>query len=192
MKKSESILRLEAMGLNTLDYRIIETKSEVLHYLAKHANDKLSLRTERGDEFNCPFYYMMTGESLINQSLGHLEEGYKLIFAPSLSIDECIAFGNVGLSDSQTDVMEFVIGKGKVRDLDNHPDRHSILIQKPSLVPFKFSDFGENTEMLNSIYKKVYDICYTEIPCVVEWSYYKHPVGVLGTNDIYWEIRFYA
>jgi hypothetical protein len=193
MKKSESILKLEELGLNTLDYYITESKTETMHYLAKHADDLLSMRTERGDEFNCPFYYMMFGKALGKLALTHLDEGYKLIFAQSLDTKGCLAFGNIGLGESAHTVMEFVLGEGKCRELDNHKDKQTLFIPYGSMVAAKEKSFsGGKAYILNKIYLTVKDKCYDEIPCVVEWSYYDRPVGVKLEPAIYWECRPYA
>ena len=192
MRKSESILKLEEMGLNTPDYFITKDKREVIHYLGKHANDDVSMRTERGDEFKCPFYYMLTGETLLNDALRHLSEGYILIFSPSLDTKGCIAFGTVGLGESAADVMEFVLGPGKVRDLDSHPSAKSIFIPKGALQAVTYKDFPDHAAILNTIYRTAKLNAYDEIPCVLEWSWYKHGVGRKSTQDVWWELRPYA
>jgi hypothetical protein len=191
MKKSESILKLEELGLNTLDYYITESKTETMHYLAKHADDLLSMRTERGNEFNCPFYYMMFGKALVKLALDHLDQGYKLIFAQSLDTKGCLAFGNLGLGNSDT-VMEFVLGEGKCRELENHPNKQTLFISYGAIIAATEKSYGKEAVILNKIYLKIKEVCYDEIPCVVEWSYYNHPVGVKHEPAIFWEVRPYA
>uniref|UniRef100_A0A6H2A3S1 Uncharacterized protein n=1 Tax=viral metagenome TaxID=1070528 RepID=A0A6H2A3S1_9ZZZZ len=193
MKKSESILKLEMLGLNTLDYFITKDQKEALHYLAKHADDLLSMRTERGvEEFQCPFYYMMKGSTLIDIATGHLAQGYKLIFSPSLDTKGCLAFGTVGLGASAETIMEYVIGEGKVRELDNHPNKRFLMIPSGAIIACRDRTERDHAYILNGIYLRVKEACYGEMPCVVEWSYYDHSVGMKGTPDIYWEIRDYA
>lgn len=192
MKKSESIYRLEETGLNTLNYFITKSNSEALHYLAKHDKDLLSLRTEKGNDFNCPYYYSFKGEDLWEIAKKRLSEGYTLIFAQSIDIKDCEAFGTIGLGENNPDVIEVVFGQGKVRDLDNHPDRKTIVLSKGRMKAILSGEHGLTDEriiLLNTIFKRVKDSLYDSIPCIVEWSYYNKGVGRLGTRDIYWEVR---
>ena len=84
MRKTESLLKLEELHLNSPNTHITKDKQEVLHYLAKHANDKISMRTEKGLNWKCPFYYMIPGQDLIDPAVRHLSEGYTLIFSESI------------------------------------------------------------------------------------------------------------
>ena len=194
IKKSESILAMEIMGLNTLDYFITHDEREATHYLAKHMDDLLSLRTERGNEYDCPYYYMMPGKDLIHRAIKHIEEGYKLILAPSLDTKGCIAFGATAITDEgESDVIEFVIGEGKVRELDFHPKKIMIRTTPFLRSSFKVSDdmCDGHAQELNSTYRKIKENVQEYVPCIVEWSYYNYPVGRLQKNDIYWEVRPY-
>ena len=193
MKKSESIVKLQTLGLNTLNYFITENKAEVIHYLARHADDKMSLRTEKGDQYELPFYYMIKGEHLLAIALKHLSEGYKLILAPSLDIAGCIAFGVVAFGESKEDCIEFVEGEGKVREVYAHPNTQSIIIDRSRLVPVTAKQVGKRmAPIINNLYRSLRESCYDEIPCCVEWSYYDHGVGVLSQPLIVWELRPYA
>jgi len=127
----------------------------------------------------------------VNLALTHMNQGYKLIFSESLDTKGCLAFGTVGLGESADTVMEFVLGEGKVRDLDSHPEARTLFIPQGAIIAVKDSDFPGNAHILNSVYMRVKATCYDEIPCVVEWSYYDHQVGRCGTHDIYWELRPY-
>lgn len=191
MRKSESIIKLQELGLNTLNYFITNNKQEVIHYLAKNAETKLSLRTERGDEYELPFYYMIPGEKLLPIALKHLTEGYKLIFAPSLDVKGCLLFGVVAYGFQRPDCMEFVVGEGKVREVYSHPNKQSVYIEERRLVPFLDKDYPGVAIHLNKIYRKLRDIVFDEIPCCVEWSLYNKGVGVLHDPLIVWELRPY-
>lgn len=195
MRKSESIFRLEEAGLNTLDYFITKERSEVLHYLAKHSEDSISLRTERGDEFQCPYYYNTLGEAIRPYALKHLEEGYTLIFAPSLNIKDCEAFGTVAIGESGDDVIEVVFGQGKVRDLWTHPEKRTMIIPKGRMKAICAGEhelIDERIILLNTIYAKVKEKLYEDIPFVIEWSWYNRKVGRLFTQEIFWEVRSYV
>jgi len=189
MTKSESLIKLEELGLNTLPCFITEHKQEMLTYIAKHNSELISMRTEKGSNYLCPFYFMIKGEELIQPALIHLNEGYRLIFSPSLDTKDCLAFGTVALTGKAENIMEFVIGPGKVRELDTHPNLQSHRIKIPKLAPFLAKDIGNMAPLLNALYKKVERTCDKEIPCIVEWSLYSYGVGRLHTPDIYWEIR---
>lgn len=191
MRKSESIIRMEKLGMNCLDYFITEDEKEVAHYLAKHMDVPLSLRTEKGSDYMCPFYYQVNGRNLIDKAQKHLSEGYKLILAPSLDTRGCLGFGTVGLSDTEYDVIEFVLEEGKVRDLDTHRHRQTLFVGAACMVPALDKDYPRKAYILNKVYKEVRDICLPEAPCIVEWSYYNRPVGRLKKPIVFWEIRNY-
>jgi len=135
---------------------------------------------------------MTLGEKLIPHAIKHLEEGYKLIFAPSLDTKGCLAFGTVGLQDGNDDVMEFVLGEGKCRELDTHPERKTIMIPAGRMIAVNNKDFPGKAHILNTIFRMAKEVAYDLTPCVLEWSYYNKPVGRLGVNDIWWEIRPYV
>lgn len=192
MTKSESILKLEELGLNILPYFFSRDKQEILHYLAKHANDIVSMRTERGEEFQCPYYYSLKGEDLVQKAIHHLADGYTIILYPSLDSRGCKMFGTVALTCDSMNIMEFVIGPGKIRDLYTHPEKKTVFIPRISMNAVKQSEFGDNAEILNSVFVEVKEKCIEETPCVVEWSYYNSFVGIKSQHVIYWELRRYA
>lgn len=197
MRKSQSILKLEELGLNTLDYFITSDKQEAMHYLSKHLADKVSMRTERGDEFKCPFYYMIPGETMMQYATKHLEEGYKLIFSPSLDVKGCVMFGTIALGQSASDCIEVVIGEGKVRELDNHPNKQTFMVNTAALRAVSVNDnlHPEHVAIINDLFRKVRHISYEDpeiVPCVFEFSYYSEGVGRLNDKDIWWEVRPYA
>lgn len=181
------------LGLNTLNYFITENKAELIHYLARHADEKMSLRTEKGDQYDCPFYYMIKGENLLTIALKHLSEGYKLILAPSLDTKGCLAFGVVAFGESREDCIEFVVGEGKVREVYSHPGKLSIVVNRAKLIPINIKQVGkEMAPILNIIYRQLKECCYDEIPCCIEWSFYDRGVGVLNQPLVVWEMRPYA
>lgn len=192
MRKSESIYKLEETGLNTLDYFISKDWGEILHYLAKHRQDFLSMRTERGSEFQCPYFYNMTGDQLWDIARKNLGLGYTLLFSPCLDTKGCIAFGTIGLGENNPDMIEVVFGPGKVRELDNHPNKLSLVIPKgrmKAIIAGEHELIDDRIILLNTLFKQVKDSLYDEIPCIVEWSWYEGLVGRLGRHEIFWEIR---
>ena len=189
MRKSQSIYKLMELGLNTLDYFISSNKGEVLHYLARHAEDKLSMRTEKGDNWQCPFYFMVPGEQLVPLAIKHLGEGYTLLLSQSLSTEGCLAFGVVAFGETKDDLLEFVWGQGKVRDLDSHPDLKVFHIA-PGMRAISKKDHPQ-AGMLNAIWLEMKEKAYEERPCCIEWSLYNTPVGNLKKNLICWEVRAY-
>lgn len=191
MNKSESIRKLEEIGLNTLDYYITKDKTEALHYLAKHQEDLVSMRTERGSEYACPFYYKIPGKEMIANAKKHLDEGYTLIFSPSLDVKGCLAFGTVGIGDRE-DVIEIVLGEGKVRELDTHPEKKTISVPKGRLMAVGFKEFPGKAQLINTVYQKAKDAAYDLGTCILEFSYYSYPVGMKNHNDIWWEVRSYS
>ena len=191
MRKSESLYKLEELGLNTLNCFITTDKQEAMHYIAKHGEDLLSMRTERGNEFHCPFFYKIPGEQLLDLATKHLKEGYKLIFSPSLDTKGCLAFGTVALGENADDIIEVVFGEGKVRDLDNHKDLRTIVVPKGRMIVVSDKEYPGKAYILNSIFSKLKEVTYDCIPCVIEFSFYDRPVGRLSQNDIYWELREY-
>lgn len=191
MRKSESLILLDMLGLNVLDFYITKDKREATHYLAKNMGKKKSMRTERGEEFLCPFYYFQPAESLLDKALKHLDEGYTLIFCDSLDGNDTVMFGALALTGTTrvSDHIDFVVGPGKLRELDTHPKKISFDIPSGTLRPF--IEISGSEHLLAPLYKTIQDKCYEYVPCVVEFSYYPYPVGKLRTNYVFWELRDY-
>lgn len=186
MIKSESIRLLQALGLNTLHYYISSDIREVLHYLAKHLKVPLSLRTERGVEFSCPFHYQIPGELLLDKVQEYINQGYTLILAPSLDVKGCRAFGCIMYENDGGVYLEYVVGEGKVRDLDLRPDKKVVYVKPGSMVA---ATKIPEAEILNSVYMVTKEQAWSNTPCVIEWSYYDRGVGKLNEPLIFWEVR---
>ena len=185
MRKSESIFHLQSLGLNTLDCFITRDFRQAKAYLENHLDDKMSIRTERRDEFLCPFYYGQPGRNLITIAKERTDEGYLLLIYHYLDWRDSIAYGSIGLPKDGTTIVEFVDEPGLVRDLYSHQKRISLILRPGlAMVP--------NNLWLNTIIREVQECCYSESSCVVEWSLYKYPVGILQKPVIYWELRDYA
>lgn len=192
MRKSESLFLLDSLGLNTIDYFITKDKQEASHYLAKHINKKRSMRTERGEEFLCPFYYNQPAEELVSKALKHIDEGYTLLFSPSLDWKDCIAFGATALTEDLDDHVDVVFGPGLTRELDTHKDKKSISIDLGSISPFLSKGLTfDQTRILHTNYQKVKLHCSNHRPCILEWSLYPYGVGKLEKHFIWWELRSY-
>jgi hypothetical protein len=191
MRKSQSLIALDMMELNVLDFYITKDKREATHYLAKHMGKRKSMRTERGDEFLCPFYYWQTTEELLPKALQLIDEGYTLIFCDSLDGNDTVMFGALALTGTtyEDDHIDFVIGPGKLRELDTHPGKISFSIPSGTLIPFK--DFAPYSVELHHLYYQVRDKCIEHVPCVVEWSLYPYPTGRRGDKFVFWELRGY-
>lgn len=185
MKKSDGIYLMQSLGLNTLDCLITKKKDDAFAYLHKNHNIRISLRTERGEEFGCPFYYGKIGGGLVDLANQHIEEGYTLLLYPYLDYKDSIAYGTVGLPPDGSTIIEFVEGPGLVRELDTNPTRISITVPPGlALIP--------NRPLISEVVKEVKELCYNEQACIVEWSIYKYSVGILQKPVIYWELRDYA
>lgn len=190
MRKTESIFKMESLGLNTLDCFITKDLDSVKEYLNKNQDKLLSMRTERGYEFGCPFYFMQKPEVLLEVAKKLIDENYTLLLYPALDTKGCLCFGTIGLAGNGDTVLEFVEGPGKVRELDVHPNRRSIVLP-PSRMNLLLNGQSNLSRILNEVIIDVHDKCWEEPPCIVEFSYYSTPVGNLKKNQIYWEIRGY-
>jgi len=181
---------MQELGLNTLECFMTRDLIEACAYLDKNEGTLLSMRTERGYEFLCPFYYLLKPMDLLPKVIRHLEEGYLLLLYPALDKKDSLAFGTVATLPEGGILVEFVEGIGLVRELDTHPHKKSLEIPAGSLkwVTNELSPFYRE---INEIIYEVRDLCWDEGSCIVEWSYYKIKVGSLQKNPIYWELRNY-
>ena len=192
LKKSESINRLMVMDLNTLDYFMTEDPREATHWLAKHFHDKVSIRTERGDEFACPFHYQINGGEVVPDVIKHIEDGYKVLMSLSLDTAGCLFYGAIALTErGQDDIVEFVEGEGKVRELDNHKDKQCIFIPKNQIIALDKKKYPSIAIAMNLLYTDLCEKLYDERPCIIEFSYYNYSVGRLKKNEVFWEVRPY-
>lgn len=190
MRKSESLQMLDLLGLNTIEYFVTKDKREATHYLAKHMGGKRSMRTERGDQFLCPFYYNIPGEELLPKALQHIDEGFTLIFSNSLDGNDTQMFGTIALTGGLDDHAEIVVGPGKVRELDTHPNKQHIKFNPGSVAPIVHVDPWVRREIWY-LYEVVKAACVDQVPCILEWSRYPYRVGQLQKYFIFWELRGY-
>jgi len=186
MKKSESIEYMKKLGLNTLDCLVTNNVEEAHEYLKNTKAHQLSMRTEKGsNDFSCPFYYNYTKINLLMPIEECISNGYTLILYPFLDWRDSLAFGTIGMPKDGRIIVEFVMEPGLVRSLDTHKNRRSLILpQGLQLV--------EGNVFVNEVVREVKAKCYDEPPCIVEWSYYRDPVGNLNKRPIFWEIRKYA
>lgn len=185
MKKSDSLYYMQSLGFNTLDCFITKEFLQAKAYLENHLEDKMSIRTERGDEFQCPFYYAVKGEDLIPIAKKHIDEGYKLLIYPYLDYKDSLAYGTIAILRDGSTLIEWVNGSGLVRDLDTNPEKIT------AVLPPGLTRLSAN-KMINEIIVEVRELLYHEVdPLIVEWSLYKYPVGILQHNVVYWELRNY-
>ena len=189
MKKTDSIFKMQSLGLNTLDCFITKDFSVAKTYLRAMGCTLMSMRTERGYEFLCPFYYMQTAQNLIDVAKQCINAGYTVMIYPGLPKDN-ICFGTVALPKDGTIVVEWVEGAGLLRELDTHPRKKHMLFL-PGTMQFLTPMMTPCYREINEVILEVREKCYDEPPCIIEWSYFHRKVGMLNKNQIFWEIRSY-
>ena len=178
---------MQKLGLNTLDCLITASRDKAVAYLQSEPKNKMSMRTEKGSDFLCPFYYGKPGEELVDVALKHIKEGYTLLLYPYLDYVDSFCYGALGLPEDGSIIAEYVMEPGIVRWLDAHPHKESYI-----LMPGTFQNIHAEP-LVNEVIKEVKEILYyDQPPCIVEWSYYKMSVGNRHRKIIYWEIRDYA
>lgn len=193
MRKSYSLQMLDVLGFNTIDYFITANFAEAAQYLNRYYEAPRSMRTEKGGDFHCPFYYNLPGKILLEKAKLHIENGYTLIFSPSLDAKDCTAYGTLAFTNGPMDIMEFVIGPGLLRDLDTNPNKQ-ILEIKQGTTGFKTIGTGiaqGSWYMLHELYKLAKLLGQDQAPCIFEWSHYPYRVGKMQKHFIFWELREY-
>ena len=108
MRKSESILYMQYIGLNTLECLITNNIDKAIAYIQEHKGKRLSMRTERGYEFLCPFYYNISGEELISHVTNKINTGYTLLLYPYLDYRDSLSYGTVGFMENGDIIVEYV------------------------------------------------------------------------------------
>lgn len=191
LKKSDSIKKMQELGLNTMDCLITKDFDQAQAFCKKHSDKILSMRTERGNEFLCPFYYGMKASELIIKAIDCLGKGYTLLLYQYLDFNDSLGMGTISVSPFGEITAEFAEGKGLLRDLYSHPGLKSITlpIGTISLIRPDQSSFYRE---VNEVIMEVRELCRDEPPYIVEWSWYKPLVGSLQKHPIYWEIRDYG
>lgn len=190
MKKTESIVKMRNLGLNVLDCLITDSLEEARAFIIFLADDsgveKVSIRTERGYEFGCPFLYGKNPIELLGMIDDLVNKGYTLIIYPYLDWKASVAYGTVAFPRDGRIIAEYVLAPGLVRELDNHKDKKVEILN-----PGKYRYFRE--KLTNEVLKKLLDLELYELEesMVYEWSYYERPVGELDENLIFWEMRAY-
>lgn len=187
MAKIQSLKRLAEMGLNTPKILLeIPQFATLKHniwadFYLHGGHHKVSIRTERDGEFICPHYPNIPLKDADRRVRELIHDGFAIYIMAPIDPSECHCRGNLaGPSDSDTFIFEFLDGPGTVRDLET--SSNVIHEQFKTLNDLKRVDLQE-------IAQKVFAKLPTIRGKVIEWSYYRNPVGQLEENTIFWEIR---
>jgi hypothetical protein len=188
MSKSDSLDHLAKLGLNTPDYTVCHTLADLEDFLdTLKAPKGISLRTERGEEFRCPYFAQLTVTEAIAHGRRLLHDGYTLIPFATIDIRDCLQKGMVvrlpaeeGLPEyARKTMLEYSSGPGNVRDVEQGKGKIDRLYMEDHL------PVGPVWDVLRLVCKKYF----ATPPQIVEWSHYKYPVGRLSHPIIFWEVR---
>lgn len=199
MNKIDSLEFLENNHFNILPYIIytdytpeeeilFDKEEEIVRSVEELGRGPYSARTQPKDStcvsFKHPFRMNMDIPEIVRFVKEHSSE-YRMIIYKTLDSEDCIVKGTIAQLGGEK-YIELVEGPGIVRDLD-----------KSEVISFDIKEpFPTKLEHLLYIIKEVIDrgeaIFYhfaSDEDIVVEWSYYKYPVGNLKRNLVFWEVR---
>ena len=189
MKKSDSLLKLMGMRLNTIAFKIMSDKATIKRFFKSiDPESKYSIRTERNEgEYELPFFYGKKVKDLIPEVDKLCDEKYKLIIYKTLDAKDSIMCGAVGKMGELVTV-DYMIGPGTIRDMMksrplNVTSNPTTILQEIGKLP------RAERDVLMVIVSNLLTKMRKEDNWIVEWSYYPYNCGVLKQPDVYWEIR---
>lgn len=192
MKKLESLEKLSEWGFNILNYVAVKDEYELNSVITGRSipDGKISIRTQ--DKFR-PSFRDPFGRNLSKENAEAFVKQYKseyiFIVYESLDPKDCIVKGCIGCSSIQ-EYVEFIEGPGIVRDIESKRSRH----HKFGMIG-RYIGITSDSECLKGIiaidkeFKDLRIFMEADSDFVVEWSYYKYPVGIKHERLLLWEIR---
>lgn len=197
MKKLDSIYRLDSLGLNVpeiLHYHPLtptpEDELKLKHVLAQEQRQghRISVRTEKPDEFKspfCPNSDIPTARKFIDGVLG---KGYEILICRGLPTNSLIR-GNC-VPSSKSNYFEYLTGPGTVRDIDESG-------RTPKTIDLRWGQYPEGVSQpvssgLQLINSRLFPQRFELGNEVVEFTVFSKPVGILQNKEIFWEVRVYG
>ena len=184
MNKISSLRYLHSLGLNTprilLELYGKEDLEKWQNYYATHEG-RVSLRTEKGDDFKCPHHPNIKLNKATIEVKYLLSQGYKVYVFEAIDPANCLSRGNFIYGSDGISTVEYMLGPGTVRDLERAPDE---LINRES---FRALD-GVKDQHIHTVVAKLIPLVKWKDQ-IVEWSYYNKAVGNRSDYVIFWEIR---
>lgn len=189
MKKSDSLLKLMGMRLNTIAFKIMTDRASIKRFFKSiDQESKYSIRTERNEgEYELPFFYGKKVKELIPEIDKLCDDKYKLIIYKTLDAKDSIMCGAVGRMGDMVTV-DYMIGPGTIRDMMK--SRPLNITSSPINILQEIGKLPKTErDVLMVIVSNLLTKMRKEDNWIVEWSYYPYNCGVLKQPDVYWEIR---
>lgn len=195
-KKTESLLKLADLDVNTPNIKIMRSGVELSNFLKCNMGgwERISIRTDTKKEYEnyrkwgLPFYPYQTKEEfkkILRQELLELvDKSIDILVAEGINPQDVLISGKYFKSTNR-DIIEYILGPSTVRDVDRSIPKHwDLSLESPP------RDFNLVSADLGELLCKVNRIIFLrfKIPFVVEFSIYPYPVGKLKKTLIFWEV----
>lgn len=202
MGKIHSLKELQLMGLNVPELLVslgqfdqdkaVKWEAAMQKMSKIMPREKISIRTERDGETNCPHFPNVTRSVADNHVRKLAKQGYAIHAFVGIDPKDCRVKGNITRQPSTDGKFVYVIdyfgGPGTVREIEKKSKFFSVSGDPPEIEPVKLSDnpFAEELSELIQLYYDHRDQFNNQI---LEWSYYPNMVGLKKRNFIFWELR---
>jgi hypothetical protein len=199
MNKIQSLEFLKENEFNVMPFRVVSTPNQWADfkniYIESAPGTLFSGRTQpkgipTDKSFQLPFgrgFTFQELEKFVEQNMVH----YDILVYQSLDPEDCIVKGNIAMMGEEVWV-EFLEGPGIVRDLE-HTTPKNFKIEIGAGIPTDDPQISQILREVYSAFLKITDaLAFQHLlrnNVVVEWGYYKEPVGFLSQNLIFWEVR---
>mgnify|MGYP007044104617 CR=1 FL=1 len=199
MNKIQSLEFLKENEFNVMPFKVITTPNQWDEFKNIYSEcapgivfsgrtQSKGIQTDKS--FQLPFKRGMSFTELENFVYGNLVN-YDVLVYQSLDPQDCVVKGNIAQLGDEI-WMEFIEGPGITRDLMTEvPNSFKISIGVP--IPTQDPAINEILREVYSAFLKVTDaLAYQHLlknNIVLEWGYYKEPVGMLYQKLLFWEVR---
>lgn len=197
--KTDSILKLMSLGLNTPDMLILRSREDVnsflrhglLHLYHMEGWEKISIRTDnkKGQEtykkWGLPFFPNKTVEEvrkiITKELLNLVNVKIDILVSKGIDPQDSIMSGKY-LRSFEGDFLDYVLGSSTGRDIDKGiPRTWNVSTDvMPADLPQR-----EIIELLATVLGLRRNF---QTPFVVEFSVYPYPIGKLDRKLIFWEV----
>jgi len=200
--KTDSILKLESLKLNTPEIQILRSMKDVDRFLSLEGMGwkRVSIRTDNKKEeavykkWGLPFHPNKSWEEaleIINKELYPLvDEEIDIIVSRGIDPNNALLCGKYRKSYQEGDIIEYVSGPCTVRDVDSGiPKRWDVsdMPMPTELTAVLSRDLVTNIGSLPYIVRWAISRKF-RVPFIVEFSAYAHAVGKLNRPLIFWEV----
>ena len=181
MHKHDSLVQLESWGLNVSPYLLYRPGLSVRQAEKILGPGMWGVRTERGDETQCPFWHCLHDAPALAEAQRLLSGGYNVLLQKSI-VQDSLANGCVAIPSSGEPFVEYRAGEMTQREAQGQSLKRIDWWSK------RLSSLEEL--LLDEVQSPT--IAVAPRGAIIEWSLFPTPRGKLNQPVVWWEVRPYT